>query len=135
MGLNIGSGSVTANIINNQATQKQLTFVSTVQDTGAGSPVTLGTVGAGKQWTIISVAHSTNSVSNTATTSYIQVGGQTITNIRSEGIATSVANSNQCLVFAYDSAPVLTVGQTIQLLISGNGARNSVAIGYIEESV
>jgi hypothetical protein len=133
--MSYNSGSVIANVLNTSATQKTITFISTNQENGTGSPYTIGTVGAGKRWTIISIVHSVNCLSATVSTSKVLLDGQVATNHRCEGTATIPIHDSQVLLFNYDTAPVLSATKAITLTVDAAGTRNAVTIGYIEESV
>jgi hypothetical protein len=131
MGSLMNSGNVTASILNNAATQHNITFSSAFQNNGT---VTL-TVPAGKRWTIISAALSVYSTNNSGDDSVITANGVNIIAVTAKALTTyQSGEANQSQRWDYTAAPQLSTGQTITI-VTGANTHSGYVVGYLEESV
>lgn len=99
-----------------------------IEGNANNSSVTLGTVGSGKKWRIISLALSTNAT--TGSTGYINLNGVTAL----ECYPPTNQASNNSITFDKTQAPLLTAGQTVVVTAAANCAAAAQVV-YIEESV
>lgn len=126
MGFN--SGNVTAELISSAATATPVTLLNGSRSTIGTT--TLGTVGVGKIWRII-YAQVSSVAGSTATNVSVQANSLKVVDI---DIHSNNNESNACAVcFTYETAPVITAGQTVTLVTDQN-SNCSAVVGYYEEN-
>lgn len=123
------SGTVTANVVNSAATQQTVTWIYGSKLNGAGS-TTIGTVGAGKKWTIVYMQMSGSSGDNTAIR--LVVNGVTAMSLTSNSTADRAPQA-VAVCLPYTQGLKLAATQTIVLTNDGSQA-STCAVGYIEET-
>lgn len=126
------TGSVTANVLNTSATQK--TMISLSNSVTSGTDTVIGTVGAGKTWTIIRVDCGA-SISTAATGSMI-IKANAVIVCTASALGTTSGVSQTAMVAGDYTTPIakITAGQTITYTCSNNTV-GDYSIQYVEESV
>ena len=109
------------------------TLINLYANIGPGSTTTLGTVTAGKVWRILNYTLSADG----ADAGNQRVGTLKFNDVVVDGVAleasATVFTANSVMQrFNYDSAPVLTAGQTIKGTTT-SGMNMSVSVWYYEE--
>jgi hypothetical protein len=133
MALNVNSGlvNVTGTVTSTAGTYRPNGFLSGSGVTNTTS--TLGTVGAGKKWTILSFNFGNYMGGAFGGVASLKVNGQIIALIQSASSATNTNNEMCALVFPYSQAPQIAAGQTVQITADVNSTA-CACVTYIEES-
>jgi hypothetical protein len=138
MGFNSASGfTSTQNVVvtGGVTLSKNTATVITGTRNSAGT-TDVGTVGAGKTWRILSVQVSGAGGSSGQFTVLGQLNGITAVSCQGNSSATMGCNGHDCVTFSYDSCPILTQGQKVQLVETTSTAPACNAIlscTYVEE--
>jgi hypothetical protein len=131
--VNSGNTSITGNASVAISNNKAITFIN-AQQVNAGT-ATVGTVGAGKRWIIVSmVLNSTAGTSSGSVDKILLNDVEALRNTTYTG-ATVPAMSNIISNFSYGSAPILAAGQTVKVVCATAGCQAQATVGYIEETV
>lgn len=130
-----GTVNVTGNVTASDAKFTPVWLCSTVAN---NSTVTVGTVGAGKKWTIIGVQLSSNMGATAAIRkASLDLNGVSIlVNTHEGGAAGDVSHTANpiSMNFTYGTGPVLIAGQTVTVVSSGGSCNAQGTVVYIEES-
>lgn len=120
------SGNVTA------VPNKVTATVVTLTQNGAGGPTTIGTVGAGKVWRILSVGIS-HRATNTSGYTKITLNGVDFLYLTLNAGATTFNQDSQNVSWDYGACPVLAATQTVTITVSGN-INAQAFVSYVEEA-
>lgn len=127
-----GLTDVTGTVQTTAATTAITHFIY-AQQAGAGTQ-TLGTVGAGKRWLIISIDLSVGTAGGNGANGYVTLNGEKAAYCYPQSSVGSSFVEHANLVFSPSACPILTAGQTVQL-VSAAAITSNACVGYIEESV
>ena len=127
-----GLTDVTGTVQTSAATTAITHFIY-AQQAGAGTS-TLGTVGAGKRWLIISMDLSVGTAGGNGANGYLSLNGEKAAYCYPQSSVGSSFVEHSCLVFNPAACPILAAGQTVTLT-SAAAITSNACVGYIEESV
>jgi hypothetical protein len=115
MALNVNSGlvNVTGTVTSTAATHHPNGFIHFTLTLGASH--TIGTVGAGKKWTILAVNVYSKCSSGGSGEVVLLANGNALISVPNGASATTAGNQCNALVFPYNEAPVITAAQTITI--------------------
>lgn len=132
-----GSSGLTTAQINGSINTTAATYTPTfISGSSNDATTTIGTVGAGKKWTIIGVRLCHSSTAGDGLTMITTTGTvMTLLKIVSKGLATyGNATPSDGWILPKERAPILNAGDTIVMTGSGSSIHAWTVI-YIEESV
>lgn len=128
-----GNTSVTGSVTSTATIRNTSAVTGSITGTGAQS-ATLGTVGAGKKWRVITIQIAANTVSASQFPVYVKLNNVVYGVLRIYD-AGQGNMSTVCTPFDYATAPQLAAGETITL--SGTLAATSTidaVVTYVEET-
>lgn len=103
-----------------------------IQTSGvSNTTTTMGTVGAGKKWTILGVSVSNYAGAGSGIVT-VKANSQPI--LSASVLGNPVGNVCNAVAFDYNYAPQITVGQTISLTSSSATSNGEATVIYIEET-
>jgi len=135
MGVVIQSGntSVTGNVTSVTSEKRPTNFLA--QDGITNTTATLGTVGAGKKWTVLGYTLSGYAGASVGLKLTLKANNQTIGIIEVASQATSIGTGHLARTFNYSEAPQITAGQTITVVSNTATSSGACSVQVIEESV
>jgi hypothetical protein len=125
------SGSVTAYT----TTSANLRTASPIVANQVGAATnTLGTVGAGKKWRVFNICINCtcNTINHGKAT--ILLNDVEVCCAKAIGLAAVTSNNTASFVGSYDTAFILTAGQTVKFTTTGSGTDNEANVYYFEEA-
>lgn len=108
--------------------------LSALSGSVTNTTTTMGTVGAGKKWTIISVQVSAYQLGANTNTTDVRFNDVVFFQAAVQSTAGLDANVTERIVWGYNDGPKLTAGQTVKMV--GNSATGNayVTVTYVEEA-
>ena len=129
MGFSSGLTSVTGNVTS-VATTRTTSFIT---GSASSTTTTLGTVGAGKRWVLISLSVSANASSAVTATSTLLLNDVAKLTAICVSNANAAPVSNERIDLTYETGTILTAGQTVK--VTGATSLAGATVVYVEESV